>query len=348
MLHLGLTGNIASGKSAVASLLEGLGATVIDADVLARDAVAPGTAGYAAILAHFGPAIIAPDGSIDRAALRRRVFANALERDALNAIVHPAVSALRDHAVTEARARGDCVVVSDIPLLFEVGLEHAFDGIILVDAPVALRRERLQRDRGLPLNEAQAMIDAQWPSDRKRPQATWVIDNDRSRDQLAVRVAEIWRSIQGRMQGQATLSSVPPTSPPTFSEHHVSNIPADLRYTKEHEYVRVTGDASVVAIGITDFAQGELGDIVYVELPKVGTTYKSHDVFGTVEAVKAVSELYMPVAGEVVAVNDRIDGEPALINTDPFGDGWMIKVRIEQGSDAALLSSTQYTALLGG
>ncbi len=344
MLQLGLTGNIASGKSAVARLLAGLGATVIDADVLARDAVAPGTAGYAAILAHFGSAIVAPDGSIDRAALRRRVFVNALERDALNAIVHPAVSALRDHALTAARARGDRVVVSDIPLLFEVGLEHAFDAIILVDAPVELRRERLQHDRGLLLNEAQAMIDAQWPSDRKRPLATWVIDNDGSRDQLAVRVADVWRSIQARMLGQATPSSVPPT----FSEHHVSNIPADLRYTKEHEYVRVTDDASVVAIGITDFAQGELGDIVYVELPKVGTTYKSHEVFGTVEAVKAVSELYMPVAGEVVAVNDRIDGEPALINTDPFGDGWMIKVRIEHGSDAALLSSTQYAALLGG
>ena len=346
MLHLGLTGNIASGKSAVATLLEGFGAMVIDADVLARDAVAPGTAGFAAILAHFGPTMIAADGSIDRAALRRRVFVNAPERAALNAIVHPAVSALRDAALRAARARGDAVVVSDIPLLFEVGMEHDFDAIILVDAPTALRRERLQRDRGLPRDEAQAMIDAQWSSDRKRQQATWVIDNDGSRDQLAVRVAAVWRSIQSRLQeqGRASLSSVPPT----FSEHHVSNIPADLRYTKEHEYVRVTDDASVVAIGITDFAQGELGDIVYVELPKVGTTYKSHDVFGTVEAVKAVSELYMPVAGEVVAVNDRIDGEPALINTDPFGDGWMIKVRIEHGSDAALLSSTQYAALLGG
>lgn len=127
----------------------------------------------------------------------------------------------------------------------------------------------------------------------------------------------------------------------------MSNIPADLRYTKEHEYVRVTEDTSIVAIGITDFAQGELGDIVFVELPKVGTTYNTHDVFGTVEAVKAVSELFMPVGGEVVAVNERIDGEPALINTDPFGDGWMIKVRLAAGTDADLMSATDYAAFAG-
>jgi glycine cleavage system H protein len=127
----------------------------------------------------------------------------------------------------------------------------------------------------------------------------------------------------------------------------VSNIPADLRYTKEHEYVRSTDDAGVVAIGITDFAQGELGDIVYVELPKVGATFGAHDVFGTVEAVKAVSELFMPVAGEVVEVNSRIDGEPALINTDPYGDGWMVKVRVAEGGDGGLMTAAEYTAQLG-
>ena len=127
----------------------------------------------------------------------------------------------------------------------------------------------------------------------------------------------------------------------------MSNIPGDLRYTKEHEFVKVTDDAGVFAVGITDFAQGELGDIVYVELPKVGATYGSHDVFGTVEAVKAVSELYMPVAGEIVAINDRLDKEPALINTDPYGDGWMVKVKIAAGADAGLLSSGDYKSRLG-
>lgn len=127
----------------------------------------------------------------------------------------------------------------------------------------------------------------------------------------------------------------------------MSNIPADLRYTKEHEFVKATDEAGVFAVGITDFAQGELGDIVYVELPKVGSTYGSHDVFGTVEAVKAVSELYMPVAGEIVAINDRLDKEPALINTEPYDGGWMIKVKIAPGGDAGLLSSDDYKTHLG-
>lgn len=132
-----------------------------------------------------------------------------------------------------------------------------------------------------------------------------------------------------------------------FRSLSVSNIPDDLRYTKEHEFVKATDDANVFAIGITDFAQGELGDIVYIELPKVGTTYGSHDVFGTVEAVKAVSELFMPVAGEIIAINDRLDKEPALINTDPYGDGWMVKVKIADGADAALMSHSDYKAHLG-
>jgi glycine cleavage system H protein len=126
----------------------------------------------------------------------------------------------------------------------------------------------------------------------------------------------------------------------------VAEIRQDLRYTKEHEYVRDTDDASVVAIGITDYAQGELGDVVYVELPQVGRTLGPHEVFGTIEAVKAVSELYSPLAGEVVEVNGRLDGEPALVNTDPYGDGWMIKLRVA-GDRSALLDSAAYGSLIG-
>lgn len=128
----------------------------------------------------------------------------------------------------------------------------------------------------------------------------------------------------------------------------MSNIPADLKYTKEHEYVRSASGSDVVTIGITDFAQGELGDIVYVELPRVGAKFNSNDVFGTVEAVKAVSELFMPVTGEVVEINGRLDGEPALINTDPYGDGWMIKVKVAAGGDAGLMSAADYSSQVGG
>ena len=127
----------------------------------------------------------------------------------------------------------------------------------------------------------------------------------------------------------------------------MAEIPKDLMYTEEHEYVKPDG-AGVVAIGITDYAQGELGDIVYIELPKVGTTFNKHDVFGTVEAVKAVSELYSPLAGEVVAVNDRLDKEPALVNTSPYGDGWMIKLRVSDAAEqAALMNADAYAAHLG-
>jgi glycine cleavage system H protein len=127
----------------------------------------------------------------------------------------------------------------------------------------------------------------------------------------------------------------------------VANTPNDLQYTEEHEYVRKAKDGSV-EIGITDFAQGELGDVVYVELPKVGTKLGKHDVFGTIEAVKAVSELFSPITGEVVAVNDRLDKEPALVNTDPYGAGWMIKLKPSNPSEIdALLKADAYTKHTG-
>ena len=128
----------------------------------------------------------------------------------------------------------------------------------------------------------------------------------------------------------------------------MSEIPKDLLYTEEHEYVKPTNDANVFAIGITDYAQGELGDIVFIELPKVGATFGKHDVFGTVEAVKAVSELYSPVAGEIVAVNDRLDKEPALVNSSPYGDGWMVKIKLKDASEkSALMNADAYSAHLG-
>jgi glycine cleavage system H protein len=128
----------------------------------------------------------------------------------------------------------------------------------------------------------------------------------------------------------------------------VSEIPKGLFYTEDHEFVKPTDDPSVVVIGITDYAQGELGDIVFIELPKVGASFGRHDVFGTVEAVKAVSELYSPVAGEVVAVNDRLDKEPALVNSSPYGDGWMVKMRLTDPSETkSLLNADAYEAHLG-
>lgn len=128
----------------------------------------------------------------------------------------------------------------------------------------------------------------------------------------------------------------------------MSRIPDDLLYSEEHEYVKPTDDPDVVQIGVTDYAQGELGDVVYVELPKVGDSYGKMDVFGTIEAVKAVSELFAPLAGEIVEVNERLDKEPALVNTDPYGDGWMVRVRLrDQGERDQLLGPQEYAAHIG-
>ena len=122
------------------------------------------------------------------------------------------------------------------------------------------------------------------------------------------------------------------------------NIPAELKYTKDHEWVKIEGNTAT--IGITDFAQSELGDIVYVDISTVGQEIKAHEVFGTVEAVKTVSDLYMPVTGKILSLNPILDKSPEKVNEDPYGDGWMIKVEIK---DAAkdLLTSAQYKELIG-
>jgi glycine cleavage system H protein len=128
----------------------------------------------------------------------------------------------------------------------------------------------------------------------------------------------------------------------------VSQIPDDLLYTVEHEYVARTGDPAVVRVGITDYAQGELGDVVFVNLPKVGDRLDAHQAFGTIEAVKAVSELYSPVAGEVAEVNSALDSDPAAVNRDPYGAGWMIGLHIDDPSAlGSLLTPSAYRAHIG-
>jgi glycine cleavage system H protein len=124
------------------------------------------------------------------------------------------------------------------------------------------------------------------------------------------------------------------------------NVPANLKYTKDHEWVRVEGDVAV--IGITDFAQHELGDIVYVEIETVGETLEKEEVFGSVEAVKTVSDLFMPLSGEVVELNENLDGNPELVNSDPYNEGWMVKVKISDSSELdSLLDAEGYKALIG-
>jgi glycine cleavage system H protein len=123
------------------------------------------------------------------------------------------------------------------------------------------------------------------------------------------------------------------------------NFPADLKYTKDHEWVRIEGD--VATIGITDFAQGELGDIVFVEIETNGQSFAAHEVFGTVEAVKTVSDLYMPITGTIIEVNGALADDPASVNNDPYQSGWMIKVKVDAGADMShLMDASTYEASL--
>ena len=124
------------------------------------------------------------------------------------------------------------------------------------------------------------------------------------------------------------------------------NIPEDLRYSKEHEWVRLEGD--VATIGITDYAQGELGDIVFVEVDTIGDTVATEEVFGTIEAVKTVSDMFSPLAGEVIEFNERLEDDPELVNTDPYNEGWIVKFKVSDASEVeGLLSAADYAALIG-
>jgi len=196
MFRVGLTGNVASGKSTVLDYFRQWGAATVDADVLAREAVAPGTPGLAAVIRRFGAAIQLPDGGLDRGALRQRVMADPAERAALNAIVHPEVARLAAERDAALRKSGARIVVHDIPLLFEVLDPGDFDAIVLVDAPAGLRRQRLMLDRGLSAADADALIAAQQPSAAKRNRSHFLIDNGGDRAALESQARAAWRKLQ--------------------------------------------------------------------------------------------------------------------------------------------------------
>ena len=207
-LLVGLTGNIASGKSTVARLLSERGATIIDADVLSRRAVEPGTPAYDRIVERWGTDVVAPDGLLDRAALRNLVFPDHDELEELNRIVHPEVNRLRDRLVSDAVGRGDRVVVCDIPLLFEKKMADEFNRIVLVDAPRPLRLERLMRERALDETEALDMIAAQMPAELKRARADYVIDNIGTLTDLEAKVAHVWTELEREAETLASTVTI--------------------------------------------------------------------------------------------------------------------------------------------
>ena len=185
------------------------GATLIDADVLAREAVEPETQALKDIVKRWGKEILNDDGSLDRDALRRIVFADQFELDALNRIVHPGVTRLRDREIARAKERGDDIVVCVIPLLFERNLVEEFDAIVLVDAPRPLRLERLVATRGLEETDAMNMIASQMPAELKRARADYVIENNGSLDDLERDVDVLWSSLHRDAEPVATVVAQP-------------------------------------------------------------------------------------------------------------------------------------------
>jgi dephospho-CoA kinase len=202
MLTVALTGNIAAGKSRVAELFARWGATVIDADRLVRELQSPGTPEFDAIVKRFGPGILTPDGTLNRAALRQIVLADPAARRELEAIVHPGVDLRRMALVTQACARGAWVVINDIPLLFESLDPARFDAVVLVDAPESTRLERLMTARGLSESEARAMMATQMPAEAKRRwrhpsgRAPFVIENDADLATLEQRTRTVWQALE--------------------------------------------------------------------------------------------------------------------------------------------------------
>ena len=198
MLTVGLTGNVAAGKSAVAQLWREAGVPVVSADQLARTAVEPGTEALARIGELFGPGVIQGDGTLDRGAVRRIVFRDEDALRHLEAIVHPAVRRLRDEWTRRQREGGAEMVVWEVPLLFETGIEGEADVVVVVDAPEEVRRRRIVETRGIEENEAVAIMGAQMAAEEKRRRADVVVENAGTREELAVRAAEVLRSLRGR------------------------------------------------------------------------------------------------------------------------------------------------------
>lgn len=195
MRVVALTGSVAAGKSSVGALFREWGTTVIDADALVRELQQPGEPVFDAIVTTFGRGVLDAHGRLDRRAMRRRILDDGDAKRRLEAIVHPALETRRRTLVEAARARGEALVIADIPLLFESADPAAYDGVIVVDAPVAERRRRLIQDRHYEARDADQLIAVQLPASEKRARATWIIDNDGNRDTLARRARAVWQEL---------------------------------------------------------------------------------------------------------------------------------------------------------
>ncbi|MFL5462327.1 MAG: dephospho-CoA kinase [Gemmatimonadales bacterium] len=198
MLSVALTGNIGAGKSTVAELFRRWGGIIIDSDQLVREAQMPGHPALREVADRFGRQMLRSDGTLDRAKLRAVVLADPQALKALNTIMHPQVHRRRRELLAEARERGDRIVVSDIPLLFEAADPSEFDAVVLVDAPEPIRRQRLRESRSLPEHELDRLIAAQLPSESKRLRSDYVIENEGDHQALERSAASVWQALLAR------------------------------------------------------------------------------------------------------------------------------------------------------
>jgi dephospho-CoA kinase len=198
MFKVALTGNVASGKSTVAQIWSDAGAPLIRADDLARDVVAPGSDGLARVVEEFGEDVLKGDGSLDRAGLRDRVFRDPGDRVRLEGILHPLIASIRDDWVARHEAEGTSLLVAEIPLLYEVGLEKDYDAVVLVVAPPEERARRLVENRGLDEEEASRMMAAQIPNEEKLQKADYVLDNGGIREELEIRALALLDLLRAR------------------------------------------------------------------------------------------------------------------------------------------------------
>ena len=235
MIRVGLTGTLGAGKSTVGALFEGWGAVRIDADLLSREALASDTPGQAAVIRQFGDAVVASDGGIDRAALRAIVFADADAREALEQIVHPEVDRLRAAQLLRAEREGARIVVVEIPLLFEKGIESEFDHVVVVDAPTEQRRHRVMENRGLSAEMFAAIDATQWGGGRKRGAADTVLWNDGGADELRRKARRVWDELTF---GSTAISAT------EISATEISSWSVDLHIhtSASHDCLSVPGD----------------------------------------------------------------------------------------------------------
>jgi dephospho-CoA kinase len=313
MLNVALTGNIAAGKSTVVDLFHRWGATIIDADALAREAQTPGGEVLAAIAGRFGADVLASDGTLDRAALRGKVMGDQAALDALNQIVHPAVRRRRDELLREAGAAGDLLVVNDIPLLFEALDPTQFDAVVLVDTSAALRRTRLRTMRGLSNDEADRMIAAQMPAERKRGQSDFVIENEGSLKQLERRARTVFDDLRHRA-AVAALGGRPARSlllaaaeaPDQLALNAIADRYADAGLSIR----RVTGDAAAI--------EKALG----------GRRRPPDAIVATAAAAPAAEQTWLRAGrpGVLAALSDDPDPVAVRLDLRPWGAGRLLLV----------------------